>query len=264
MWRDSPVANKPRGVLAGIIKCARCGNSLHAERGRESRAMYRERHGRECLTNRRSLMAHAIDEQIGAILCSLELPADWRNRIAGYTADTGERSVESLHESRQRLARAYADGGFSLVEYEARLAAIDSEIRHASGTTPLEADEVAALLGELPALWGEATPDERRRLVAPVVERVFVDVETKRISGLVPMPGFRTLLGAGMQKTADHAAVLLPPEYSPAAEMLELVETGESRTPRPESLRLRSATGVVSGYSRRPSSTDEGPAGQPQ
>ena len=77
----------------------------------------------------------------------------------------------------------------------------------------------------------EATPDERRRLVAPVVERVFVDVETKRISGLVPMPGFRTLLGAGMQKTADHAAVLLPPEYSPAAEMLELVETGENRTP---------------------------------
>ena len=98
----------------------------------------------------------------------------------------------------------------------ARLAAIDSEIRHASGTTPIEADEVAALLGELPALWEEATPDERRRLVAPVVERVFVDVETKRISGLVPMPGFRTLLGAGMQKTADHAAVLLPPEYSPA------------------------------------------------
>ena len=258
------VADKPRGVLAGIIRCARCGNSLHAERGRESRAMYRERHGRECPTNRRSLMAHAVDEQIGAIFRSLELPADWRNRIAGYTADTGERSVESLHESRQRLARAYADGGFSLVEYDARLAAIDAEIRHASGTTPIEAHEVAALLRELPAMWGEATPDERRQLVAPVVERVFVDVDTKRISGLVPMPGFRTLLGAGMQKTADHAAVLLPPEYSPAAEMLELVETGESRTPRPESLRLRSATGVVSGYSRRPSSTDEGPAGQPQ
>ena len=241
------VADKPRGVLAGIIRCARCGNSLHAERGRESRAMYRERHGRECPTNRRSLMAHAVDEQIGAIFRSLELPADWRNRIAGYTADTGERSVESLHESRQRLARAYADGGFSLVEYDARLAAIDAEIRHASGTTPIEADEVAALLRELPAMWGEATPDERRQLVAPVVERVFVDVDTKRISGLVPMPGFRTLLGAGMQKTADHAAVLLPPEYSPAAEMLELVETGENRTPRPESVRHESATGVVSG-----------------
>ena len=80
-------------------------------------------------------------------------------------------------------------------------------------------------------MWGEATPDERRRLVAPVVERVFVDVETKRISGLVPMPGFRTLLGAGIQKTADHAAVLLPPEYSPAGEMLELVETGEDQPP---------------------------------
>ena len=59
-----------------------------------------------------------------------------------------------------------------------------------------------------------------------------MDVATKRISGLVPMPGFRTLLEAGMQKTADAAAVLLPPEYSPAG-MVELVETGENRTPRP-------------------------------
>lgn len=225
-------ADKPRGLLAGMIRCARCGNSLHAERGRESRAMYRERHGRECPTNRRSLMAHAVDEQISAILRSLELASDWREQIAGYAVGTGERSVESLREARQRLARAYADGGFSLVEYEARLAAIDADIRHASGTTPIEAGEVAALFADLPGMWDEATPDERRRLVAPIVERVFLDVETKRISGLVPMPGFRTLLGAGMQKTADHAAVLLPPDYSPARQMLELVETGENLSPR--------------------------------
>ena len=194
------VADKPRGVLAGIIKCARCGNSLHAERGRESRAMYRERHGRECSTNRRSLMAHVVDEQIGAILRSLELHSDWRGQIAGYTSDTSEQSVASLQEHRQRLVRAYADGGFSLAEYEARLAALDAEIRHASGTTPIEVDEAAALLTDLPTMWDEATADERRRLVAPIIERVFVDVETKRISGLVPMPGFRTLLGAGMQQ----------------------------------------------------------------
>lgn len=210
------VADKPRGVLAGIIKCARCGNALHAERGRESRAMYRERHGRECRTNRRSLMAHAVDEQIGAILRSLELPSDWRRQMASYTAEVGERSVESLQESRRRLVRAYGDGGYTLAEYEARLAAVDAEIRHASGTTPIEVEEVAALFGDLPGMWDEATPDERRRLVGPIVERVFVDVESKRISGLVPMPGFRTLIAAGMQRTADAAAVLLPPEYSPA------------------------------------------------
>ena len=190
--------------------------------------MYRERHGRACPTNRRSLMAHAVDEQIGAILRSLELSSDWRQQIAGYAAGTGERSVESLREARQRLARAYADGGFALVEYEARLAAIDAELRHASGTTPIEAGEVAALFADLPSMWDEATPDERRRLVAPIVERVFLDVEAKRISGLVPMPGFRALLGAAMQTTADHAAVLLPPDHSPAGSMLELVETGEN------------------------------------
>ena len=103
-----------------------------------------------------------------------------------------------------------------MAEYEARLTAIDAEIRHASGVTPIDVEEVAALLGDLPSLWEEATPDERRRLVGPIVERVFVDVEAKRISGLVPVPAFRTLIEAGMQKTADATAVLLPPDYRPA------------------------------------------------
>ncbi len=239
------VADKPRGLLAGIIKCARCGNSLHAERGRESRAMYRERHGHECDTNRRSLVADAVDRQIAAILTSLELPDDWRSRMAGYVIGTGERSVESLQENRRRLVRAYGDGGYTLAEYEARLAAIDAEIRHAAGTTPVEVEEVAALFGDLPGLWAEATPDERRRLVAPIIERAFVDVASKRISGIVPMPGFRTLIEAGMPRTADAAAVLLPPEYSPAALNVGVGgDGGELNSPSRER-QARTSTGVA-------------------
>ena len=52
------------------------------------------------------------------------------------------------------MTRAYANGGFSLVEYERRLTAIDAEIHRTSCTTPIEVDAVAALFGDLPAMWG--------------------------------------------------------------------------------------------------------------
>ena len=85
------------------------------------------------------------------------------------------------------------------------------------------------LLSDLPSLWSEATPDERRRLVAPLIERVYIDVESKRVSGIVPAPAFRALLEAAMQRTADCPAVLLAPCEIPQTHgVLELVETGEN------------------------------------
>lgn len=210
-------SDKPRGVLAGIIKCARCGNALHAERGRESRAMYRERHGQACETNRRSLMSDRVDEQIAEIFRSLELRADWRSRIAALAQKADGPSMAELRDRRGRLARAYSDGGYTLAEYEARLAALDAEIAFAAGSEPVEADEVAHLLRDLPSLWAEATADERRRLITPFIERVYIDVESKRVSGIVPVPAFRALLETAMQKTADCSAVLFAPSDIPQA-----------------------------------------------
>ena len=126
-----------------------------------------------------------------------------------------------------------------LAEYEMRLVAIESEIRSTSTSTsaPVEVEEVAALLSDLPSMWAEATADERGRLLAPIIEHVLVDVESKRLSSLVPMSGFRTLLDIGIQKTADCSAVILAPSVIPQARgVLELVETGENRTRHKPSL----------------------------
>ncbi len=60
------------------------------------------------------------------------------------------------------------------------------------------------------------------------VEPVYLDVPSKRIAGLVPMPGLRPSLGAGMQNTADCSTVLLAPDEDPGAGVLALVETGEN------------------------------------
>ena len=147
-------------------------------------------------------------------------------------SDEPRADVDVLQTRRRRLARAYADGGFTEAEYETRLAALDAEIRHASGTTPIEVYEAAELLGDLPAMWQETTPEERRRLLHPLIERVYVDVESKRIAGIEPVPAFKTLIDAGMQRTADCSAVLLAPDETPAHGGVDLVETGRPHLPK--------------------------------
>ena len=88
------------------------------------------------------------------------------------------------------------------------MAEIDRELEKASAVTPPLVDEAAALFEDLPALWGEATQEERRQLLSPLVERVYVDLESKRIKALAPAPAFRELLSLGME-TAPDAPVLL-------------------------------------------------------
>ena len=257
------------GILRGMIYCGHCGETVWSESHHSGRPIYRERQVTRCAATKRSAKAETIDAQVAQILESIELPAWWDDLIAEAAAgDEPRADVDALQTRRRRLARAYADGGFAEAEYETRLAAIDMAIRDTTNTASdgPSLEEAASLIRDLPALWSRATQDERRQLVQPLVERVYVDLGSARIGGLQPTPEFRHAART-RNKKSDYPDVrlLTQDEALRWSEVeVELVETGESRTPRPESLRLRSATGVVSGYSRRPSSADEGPGGQPQ
>ena len=71
--------------------------------------------------------------------------------------------------------------------------------------------KVAELLENLSALWDAANPDERRRLLRTVVEAVHVDIDSKRIVAIAPVPAFRTLIESAIERTADGSAVLSTP-----------------------------------------------------
>ena len=61
--------------------------------------------------------------------------------------------------------------------------------------------DAAELFGNIPAFWEEAEPGERRRPVAPLIERVPLDLESKRIGAFTPSPAFRSLLQGAVQRT---------------------------------------------------------------
>ena len=136
-----------------------------------------------------------VDEQIETILTSIQLLPDWRDEIVRLAvADHGEVDIKGLQEKRRRLSRAYAEGAYNDTEYDARLADIDVKLRLTSPLGLPTLEEAAELFEDIPQFWTEATPEERRKLISPLIERLYVDMETGRIGAIVPEAGFRRLL----------------------------------------------------------------------
>ena len=161
-----------------------------------------------------------MDEQIGEIVSSVELRPDWRKRMAEYAVSDEGPSLTVLRSQRMRLGRAYADGTLPEAGYRARLAEIDARIRARTAPSEPTLGDAAELFGDIPALWEEAGPEERRLLVAPLIERVYVDIESKRVGAFTPSPAFRSLLAAATQRRSQSRAVILSPAETRSPEIM--------------------------------------------
>ena len=225
-------AGGPRGLLAGMIRCGHCGKGLGADVNRSGNPLYRERHAAECKTNNKSCTASGIDGQIRDLFCSFVLPEDWKLKIARRSVKTEGPSVAELEARRLRLGRSYRDVTITEEEYEQELRELDAQLRMAQLSTPIELDQVADLLKNLPGLWDSANADERRRLLQPLFEAVYVDIRSQKIVGIEPVSAFRTLVESGIERTAGYPAILVDPEGIDEDGCMELVETGETSAHR--------------------------------
>jgi len=222
----------PKGLLQGMIACSHCGNGLQSDRHRRQVPLYRERHAHECPTNNSSIVAEVIDKQMATIIHSLGLHPKWRQRMAELAAANYDGpDPKELKEKRRRLGRAYADGAFTDEQYQRRLAEIDHHLDQACTVTPPTIEAAVELFTNIPMLWAEATPDERRQLINPLVELVYVDLETKLITAFKPAPAFRVLFGTGIE-VAPNAPVLLLPSGRETREIVgDGGDGGESNSP---------------------------------
>ena len=94
-------------------------------------------------------------------------------------------------------------------------------------------EEAAELLDDFGSILREATPEERRKLVTPLVERVYLDLNGKRIGAIRPRAGFGELLANAVGEADDSICVLLNGVKMKSLRNVGKVETGEGRTPRP-------------------------------
>ena len=221
-------AGGPRGLLAGMIRCGHCGKRVQTDVNRSGNPLYRERHADECETNNKSCTASGIDMQIRDLFGSLVLPQDWKLKIARRSVKTEGPSVAELEARRLRLGRSYRDMTISEEEYERELDELDAQLRMAQLSTTIELDQVAKLLENLPEFWDSANAEERRRLLRPLVESVYVEIGSKRVSGIVPVPAFKTLLESAIERIPGCPGILVDPDEVGVTGRMELVETGEN------------------------------------
>ena len=220
----------PKGLLQGIVVCSNCGNRLHSDRKGQKIPLYRERHAHECPTNETSIVAEGIDKQVVALVHSLDIKPDWRQQMAQSAITSYEGpSLESLQDKRRRLGIAYVNGTFSDNIFNEKLAEIDHLIEQTAIVTPPDIEQAIELFSNLPLLWAEATTEERTTLLKSLVELVYVDIKTKRVTALKPTLALRVLYGAGINTGPNTPLKLEFRDGTPI--LLDLVETGEASTP---------------------------------
>ena len=138
-------------------------------------------------------------------------PHQWASRRLPYRERPAGPGIDFayLKNKRQRIARAYGDGAYTDEDYQMRLNEIDAKITSAIPISLPSIEAAAELLDDLPGLWQEALPEERRRLLAPLIDRVYLDLKTKRVAGIKPKPGFEELLGNAVYRTNESTCALL-------------------------------------------------------
>jgi hypothetical protein len=95
------------------------------------------------------------------------------------------------------------------------------------------------LIEKLGNIWRDSTLEEKHKLLTIMLDAVYVDLLNSRsIVGILPKPTFYGLFESIKRKPDSKVIIFNPQEKENApvssGRVLGLVETGESRTPRPE------------------------------
>ena len=191
-------------------------------------------------------MAYVLDEQVGSILLAVELRADWKNRMAQLVvADHDGPNPKVLKERRRRLGKAYAEGAFSDAEYEERLNEIDRLLGLTRTMELPTLEEAGQLFENIPQLWEEATPEERRKLISPLIERVYVDIDSRLIGAIRPTVAFSTLLEKAIARAESAALTLHSQDETERLQVWSWWRRGRVELPVQKTLRLGYATGLA-------------------
>jgi site-specific DNA recombinase len=87
------------------------------------------------------------------------------------------------------------------------------------------------LLQDFPRLWSLANLEEQRMLLVSMLDAVYIDMKNNLIVAIKPKPPFKPVFQVAASREGSDIRIINEPLEGPS---LFLVETGESRTPRPE------------------------------
>jgi len=184
-----------------------------------------------------SITCTVIDKQITSLIEAIELGPQWLEEILAIISlkDEAEqvgKKRQAAQEKLRRMAKAYVDGVFPDEEYHRQKKLLEMELESLVIPQANAAEEAGRLILDLPKLWAGANQEERRILLLSMLDAVYVDAKrTKSIIAVKPKPPFKPVFQVAASREESDISIIKEP-YNGSS--LFLVETGESRTPRPE------------------------------
>ena len=210
-------------LLKGPIRCAHCGLPMWAQTYKNGNRYYREQKGSRgegyCINQSRSMPCDLPDEQMARIVQAISLPDSWMDRLLAriQLADEVKRVDLERKETEQRLKRlgqVYRDNLLTPEEYRRQKRLLEDRIQALVVPGVDAVEEAGKLLELLPELWEEADLTERRKILATMLDGVYVDtVEEKAVVALRPKPAFQALFN--IATTREGSGVVLYNENPP-------------------------------------------------
>jgi site-specific DNA recombinase len=228
-------------LLKGIIRCAYCGMPMWAQTYKSGRTYYREhkasRSLAQCPASGGSIPCHVADEQVGRLVDAIELGSQWLEEVLSIIslkdeAERVKRERSAVQQRLRRMAKAYIDGLLADDEYHRQKKLLEMEMESLVVPGVDAAEEAGKLIINLPELWALANLEERRKLLLTMLDAVYVDArQTRSIVAVKPKPPFKPVFQVAASREGSEIRILNEPLEGSS---VFLVETGESRTPRPE------------------------------
>ena len=188
-------------LLKGIIRCAYCKMPMWAQTYKSGRRYYREhresRSNTQCPAHGGSIPCRLADEQVLSIISA-------RDEVEVVQAKR-----RKVQERLRRLAKTYVDGVYDDQEYKRQKREVEMELESLVVPKAAAAAEAGKLIERLPELWSGANVEERRKLLAAMLDAVYVDTKDARsVVAIKPKAPFRpvfhlatTRAGSGVSLT---------------------------------------------------------------
>lgn len=225
-------------LLAGLLRCRRCGRRLHVTYSGNSATVRRYHcrgahinHGADwCISFGGLALERAVEAAVLTLMQPAALDAALAAGVQATEARASERAqyvlrVEQAQYETERTRRQYdvVDPAHRLVAAElerrwnAALAALGAatqalatfDATRASIAPLLDAAALRALASDLPSVWHDPRADARlkKRIVRTLIEEILVDVDdtTARIHGIVRWAGGQhSALTVQKRRTGEH------------------------------------------------------------
>jgi site-specific DNA recombinase len=226
-------------LLKGIVRCAYCGMPMWAQTYKSGKPFYREHrasrsHG--ICSGGGSITCSTLDEQVSRLIAAIELGPRWLEEVLAIISlkdEVGQvgKKRQAVQEKLRRMTKAFIDGLFPDEEYYRQKKLIELELESLVVPAADAAEEAGKLLLNLKQLWADANLEERRKLLLSMLDAVYVDAkQSKSIVAIRPKPPFRPIFQVAASREGSDIRILNEPLNGSS---VFLVETGESRTPRP-------------------------------